>query len=56
MKYAIDLYNEYRYREIVVDIPDINIEKLDNFCEEHGWSSEELVIDLIETFIKSRGL
>ena len=56
MKCVINLFDDDKIVEIVTDIPKTNIIALSKFQNRLNWSSEELVDDIIEQYIKSRGL
>lgn len=56
MKCVINLFDDSETIEIVPNLDDKNINALDSFLSDKSWSYEELVEDIIEEYIKLRGL
>ena len=56
MKCVINLFDDDKIVEIVTNIPKTNIISLSTYQNKLNWSSEELVDDIIEGYIKLRGL
>ena len=53
MKCVVNLYSEFgKFRESVFDLNEEIVEKLDEIAIKQNTSTEELIIDLIESFIE----